>query len=263
MRADQAIERAAGVAVDERKAGDEQVAHVHDVGLAKTDHDVGLGVRVRQVRELQVVVIEVQRGRVGEGDHRQCLARSRLDGRVGGWIHLRGAEPLAHVFLRDDHRARLAEGIVAAGVIAVKVRVDHELHRLVAEHGDGRADLRRHVGELVVDDGGAIHAHRETHVAAAAIEHVDARRQADRFDLDVLWRAASRRSASAQAWSVPMRIPCRRRPSPTANSPNFLFTFIPPLLRARALLHQSPQVGDMFVFGVGRAERHAHRPPVR
>ena len=46
-----------------------------------------------------------------------------------------------------------------------------------------------------------------------------------------------------------------------ANSPNFLFTSISPLLRARAPLHQSPHVGDVFVFGVGRAERHAHGPP--
>ena len=84
---------------------DEQVAHVQDVGFAKADHDVGLGVRVRQMPERQVVIIEMQRGRVGEGDHRQCLARPGLDGRVGGWIHLRGAEPLAHIFLRDDHRA--------------------------------------------------------------------------------------------------------------------------------------------------------------
>ena len=192
VRADQAVERAAGIAVDERKAAGEHVAHVHDVRFAEADHDVGLGVRVRQVRELEVVIVEMQRRRVGERDHRQRFARARCDGRVGGRIHLRGAEPLAHVFLRDDHRARLAEGVVAAGVIAVQVRVDHELHRLVAEHGDRGADFRRHVGELVVDDGGAIDAHRETHVAAAADEHVDARCQADGFDLHVRAAPASR-----------------------------------------------------------------------
>ena len=83
-------------------------------------------------------------------------ARAAMGALVDGFTCAR-AEPLAHVFLRDDHRACLAEGIVAAGVIAVQVRIDHELHWLVAEHGDGRTDLRRHVGELVVDDGGAIH----------------------------------------------------------------------------------------------------------
>ena len=53
-----------------------------------------------------------------------------------------------------------AEGVVAAGVIAVQMRVDHEVHRLVARASRRlRADLRRHVGELVVDDGGAVDAH--------------------------------------------------------------------------------------------------------
>ena len=121
-------------------------------------------------------------------------------GCIGRRIHLRRAEALAHVFMRDDHRARLAEGIVAAGVIAVQVRVDHELHRLVGQHGDRGADLRRHVGELVVDDGGAIDAHREPDVAAAAHEHVDARRDADGFDLHVRRRRhGGRRSLCAAA----------------------------------------------------------------
>ena len=175
VRADQAIERAAGVAVDERKSAGEAVTHVQDVGFPETDHDVRLGVRIRQVRELQVFVVEVQRRRVRERDHRQRFARARRDGRVGGGIHLRSPEALAHVFVRDDDRAGLAEGIVAAGVIAMQVRVDHEVHRLVREHRDGGADLRRHVGELIVDDGGAVDAHREPHVAAASHEHVDAR----------------------------------------------------------------------------------------
>ena len=145
--------------------------------MLEADDDVRLGVRIRQVRELQVVVVEVQRRRVRESDHRQRFARPRLDGRIGGRIHLRSPEALAHVLLRDDDRAGLAEGIVATGVIAMQVRVDHEMHRLVREHRDGGADLRRHVGELIVDDGGAVDAHREPHVATAPHEHVDARAQ--------------------------------------------------------------------------------------
>ena len=80
VRADQAIERAAGVAVDERKSAGEQSPMCTTFALLEADDDVGLGVRVRQVRELEVFVVEMQRRRVGERDHGQRLARAGRDG---------------------------------------------------------------------------------------------------------------------------------------------------------------------------------------
>ena len=192
MREDQPIERAAAVAIDERESADKQVAHVHDIRVAETNDDVGLGVRVRQVRELERLVVVVQRRGVRERDDGQRLARASRDGLIGGRVYLVGAEPLAHVVVRDDHGAGSPESIVATGVIAVQMRVDHELHRLLGQHRHRRADFRHHVGELVVDDGGAVPAHREADVAAASDQHVDAGSNGDGFDFDILRRCHGR-----------------------------------------------------------------------
>ena len=91
VRADQAIERAAGVAVDEREAADEAGRPcARTLALRKrTTMSVSVCAFGRCVNS-QVVVVEVQRRRVGEGDHRQRFARARAGSAlIGGWIHLR------------------------------------------------------------------------------------------------------------------------------------------------------------------------------
>ena len=59
--------------LDERETAGEAVTHVDHVRLPEANDDVGFGVRRGQMREFEVVVVEVQRRRVFERDHRQCL----------------------------------------------------------------------------------------------------------------------------------------------------------------------------------------------
>lgn len=67
---DQAVERAARIGVDERETAHEGIAHVQHVGFAEAHDDVGVGVGVRQMRERELLAVEVQRCTVGEGHHR-------------------------------------------------------------------------------------------------------------------------------------------------------------------------------------------------
>ena len=91
----------------------------------------------------------------------------------------------ADVVVREDRGAGLAEVLVAAGVIDVPVRVDHEAHRLGAQLRERLLDLGRQRRELVVDDDDAVLADRRADVAAGAGEHVDALRQLLRLDDDL------------------------------------------------------------------------------
>ena len=96
------------------------------------------------------------------------------------------------------------------------------------------------------------------------IEHVDARRQAHGFDLHVrrapAWPLAAPGRVSVCAARVMPHAAARPVPKPISLC-NFLFTYDSSCsLRARTALHQSPQVGDMFVFG-GRAARATRAPP--
>ena len=92
--------------------------------------------------------------------------------RVQRLDELVGRHPLADVFVREDQRAGLAHVLVAAGVIEVPVRVEHEPHGLRRDRLDGGEDLRRQRRELVVDDERRVIADDEPNVPARADEHV-------------------------------------------------------------------------------------------
>ena len=75
-----------------------------------------------------------------------------------------------------DHR-ELPEELVAADVVSVVVRVQQVLDRLVGRALDLLHDAGSQVLELRVDHHHRLGAHEEAHVAAAAVEGVDAARQ--------------------------------------------------------------------------------------
>ena len=82
-----------------------------------------------------------------------------------------------------DDRSGGAQGFVAAGVIAVPVRVQNELHIRVTDRCHRSHDLLVQRGKLVVDQERAVLTDTESQVAARAHEHVDAGADFDRPDL--------------------------------------------------------------------------------
>jgi len=97
-------------------------------------------------------------------------------GEVAQDVGRRGQHPLAHVVVGDDHGDG-PERVVAAGVVAVVVRVDEVPDRLVRELPNLLDDARRHVLVLRVDDQHRLGPHQHADVAAAAVQRVHAAAQ--------------------------------------------------------------------------------------
>jgi len=93
-------------------------------------------------------------------------------------------EALADVIVSDD-RGLLLKICVAAGVVAVKVRVDDEPHRLIGDALERGLDLLGEWRVLIVDNHDAIFPHRGTDVASGALQHVDTAGNLGHFDLNL------------------------------------------------------------------------------
>ena len=91
----------------------------------------------------------------------------------------------AQLLARDDGRAHLAEVLVAAGVIAVHVRVHDELDRLRRELLDGGGDLVAQRRELRVDHEDAIGPDQDADGPALTFERVELVGHLGGFDLDL------------------------------------------------------------------------------
>ena len=116
--------------------------------------------------------------------------------RVGG----RGSD-VADDVAAGTVSAGLGDRLVAADVIAMKVRVDDVADRLVAQRADRRQQLVAHVGELRVDDHHAVVADLDRRVAAGADQHVDAAADGHDVDLD----AGRRDGGGAFCWATRRR----------------------------------------------------------
>ena len=86
--------------------------------------------------------------------------------------------------MRDDGRG-LAKILVAAGVVEVPVRIEHELHRLVGDALESGPDLFGQRCVLVVDDEDSIISGAHADVAAHALQHVNRSRNFGDFDFDL------------------------------------------------------------------------------
>jgi hypothetical protein len=87
--------------------------------------------------------------------------------------------------VRDDERSRFSEVLVAAGVVAVPVRIEDELHRLGRDLRDRRGDLVAERRVLVVDHENRVHPGRDADVAAGAGQHVHGVGKLRRSHLDL------------------------------------------------------------------------------
>lgn len=76
----------------------------------------------------------------------------------------------------DDDGAGIAEGLVAAGMVAVPVGVDQKFHRRIGQLADGRHDLAAERSELIVNEESAVLAYRNAEIPAGSNHHVDTRR---------------------------------------------------------------------------------------
>ena len=74
---DQAVDRTAGIAVDEGEAGlvEEGVAHVEDIRLLPMDEGIAVRMRIGDMDNMQHVAVEMQRHAVRKGDDRQRALR--------------------------------------------------------------------------------------------------------------------------------------------------------------------------------------------
>ena len=135
------------------------------------------------MEDVEVVAVPVEGHRVGEGDHGQRARRRRRGGPVEHFVELLDAHPFAHILVGDEDGAGLPHVFVAADVVAVPVRVDHEADRLVADRSDGGQDFLGQRGILIVDEEDTVVSDRDADVAATPDEHVDALGHV--YDLDL------------------------------------------------------------------------------
>ena len=103
-------------------------------------------------------------------------------GAVGG----AGGEPDPDIVLRDDDGAVLLEAFVAAGVVAVEVRVDHVLDRQRRDCLDRGLDLVVQRRELAVHHDDAVGADRDGDVAALALQPIGLVAEVGCLDLDLV-----------------------------------------------------------------------------
>ena len=125
QRLDRALDAAAVADVDAGVAGrPEDVANVKHVSVPKADVAVTVRVGGRQLPDLDVLAVEMQRDRVAVRDDWQC------DRRIRRRAVQAFPEARSHVVVREDVDAHFADVFVAAGVITVHVRVDQQLDKL-------------------------------------------------------------------------------------------------------------------------------------
>jgi hypothetical protein len=93
-------------------------------------------------------------------------------------------EPLAHILVRDNDGAVLAEGHVPADMVAVIVSIHQKPHRLLRDRGDRCLQLVVQRRELAIDHDDAIVANGDGAVAAKSNQHVGAVAQIGCFHLN-------------------------------------------------------------------------------
>ena len=135
---------------------------------------VAVGVGRRHVVEHDGFAVqeEVARGRE-EGVHRQRAGRCVRVGLDRGGHHAVVGILVAHHARRlRSAGAELHQRLIAAGVIAVQVRVDDGVDWFVRQRADGREQLRRHRRGPGVHEQHAIVTNLDRHVAGTAREQV-------------------------------------------------------------------------------------------
>ena len=105
---------------------------MHDVRAREVHDRIAVRVRGWGVRDGDGLSVQVQRHRVVEGDHGKGRGRCWHHLSIECAQELADAHALSHAVVCDDHAAGLSEVLVAAGVISVQVRVDHEANGSLA-----------------------------------------------------------------------------------------------------------------------------------
>jgi hypothetical protein len=134
----------------------EIAGHDH-VGIHEANHGVAIGMGGGNRNQLHVFAVHVERGEAVEGDHGKPWRRGGCAWGaigVGRGMH----QPVAEVFAGQDGDAHLAQVFIAAGMIAVNVRIDHKLNLTIGDFADGGHDFFRQRGELGVHHKDAVRA---------------------------------------------------------------------------------------------------------
>ncbi len=135
---------------------------------------------------MDLVAVEMEGDGVGEGDHGERHLGPGRHRAVERLHELIGAHAVPDVVVGDDQGALAAQVLVAAGVIAVPVGVEHEADRPGLDRRHRRLDLLGQRRELIVDQEHSVLAGRDPDVAPLPDQHVDARRHRHRLDDDLL-----------------------------------------------------------------------------
>ena len=168
---------AAVVDVDEREVlPREDVSRVSHAQLRERDERIAVGVATSEVVQVDTILSRPDGHLVLERPLGQAAAVVRLED-----VHR------LHVglgVLLSDHLDRRGELHVAAHVVAVRMRVDQDLHRLVGQPFQLLEERLAPAGILRVDDHDAVCDDEDGSVAAAALQHEQV--VLDLLDLDDL-----------------------------------------------------------------------------
>ena len=173
------VAAAAQVDIGQGDLVEKQVAHVDDISVFPENDAVAVRMAVAHMLDANFVAVQMQLDPVMIGDHGQGFG-SRRRSRV---IALDQA--IADMVMGHNEDTGLAEILVAAGMIAMPVGVDHIFHRFGTKILHGGVDLAGQRGKLVVDQHSAIGTIRNADIAAGAEQYGDSIRQRLGLDLDL------------------------------------------------------------------------------
>ena len=155
-----------------------------DIGFAKVDDGVAVGMRIGHVKHRDLIAVEVKCDALREGDDRQAFLGQRRLFAAQKFDELLARKALAYIVLRHNQRARLAQINIAAGMVAMPMGVDHKADRLWRQQFDRRFNFRRQRRELVINQEYAVRPDRQAHIAAGTDEHIHRIAQLVGFDFN-------------------------------------------------------------------------------
>ena len=161
-----------------------EIARHDDVQSGEINHRVAVGVGPRNRNQFHDLAIDVQFydafvGHKWQRRGRSGSARCAVCGRQG--MH----QPVAQFLAGKDDCSRLAEILVATGVIAMHMCVHHETDRLIGNLLDGRHNLPAQGRKLIVDHENAVRAHQHARRASQAFQRVEVGAEFCSLDLDL------------------------------------------------------------------------------
>src|SRR5690349_12984179 len=144
-----------------------------NVGVHKTDHDISVGMAIREVVQFNILVVQVKIHAISEGDLGPRSLVARGDRLVVLGIDGLLAHPLTYNIVRYESDAHLFEILITPGMVAVNVRVQQETDLTAIDAVNCSLDLLRQRSKLIVDHEESVGSGEQPDISTRALQHIN------------------------------------------------------------------------------------------